>query len=222
MDPMTPLFPTADAALVLSGPAGGLQAQVEFPEPGVAACPVVAVVCHPLPTGGGTMDNKVVTMVARSLRELGITTVRFNFRGTGQSQGGFDHGAGETADLAAVVAWVHAQRPGDALWLAGFSFGSYVSLRMNAALAPTALISIAPPVGRWDFAHVPVPAMPWLVVQGDEDELVDANAVQAWVEASGAPDATLQRLPGTSHFFHGKLLDLRTRVQDWARPRLPA
>ena len=222
MDPMTPLFPSADAALVLQGPAGGLQAQVEFPEAGVAACPVVAVVCHPLPTGGGTMDNKVVTMTARSLRELGITTVRFNFRGTGRSQGEFDHGEGETADLAAVVAWVRGQRPADAVWLAGFSFGSYVALRMNAALAPAALISIAPPVGRWDFAHVPVPAMPWLVIQGDEDELVDANAVQAWVDSSGAPDATLRRLPGASHFFHGKLLDLRGIVQDWARLQLRA
>ena len=219
---MTPLFPTADAALVLAGPVGRLEARVEFPETGTPMHAVVAVVCHPLPTGGGTMDNKVVTMTARSLRELGITTVRFNFRGTGRSEGRFDNGNGETADLAAVVAWVHAQRPDVALWLAGFSFGSYVSLRMNATLAPAALVSIAPPVGRWDFADVPVPAMPWLVVQGDEDELVDANAVQAYVEASGAPDATLRRLPGTSHFFHGKLLDLRTIVQDWARPRLPA
>ena len=98
------------------------------------------------------MHNKVVVMAARSLRELGAVTVRFNFRGTGASAGLFDHGDGEVDDLRAVVRWVREQRPGTRLWLAGFSFGAYVSLRANDSVRPDALISIAPPAGRWDFA----------------------------------------------------------------------
>ncbi len=127
-----PTFPVASETLLLSGPAGALEVAVDLPEPADAR-PLVAVVCHPLPTEGGTMHNKVVTMVARALRELGATTVRFNFRGTGQSAGAFDHGKGEREDLRAVVNWVRAARPDDALWLAGFSFGSFVSLSSAAA-----------------------------------------------------------------------------------------
>src|SRR5690242_15757460 len=106
----SPAFPTdATATLMLDGPAGVLETIVEAAE----APPrnAVAVVCHPLPTDGGTMHNKVVTMTARALRESGIPTVRFNFRGTGASSGSFDHGRGESEDLRAVVAWVRAQRP---------------------------------------------------------------------------------------------------------------
>ena len=93
-----PPFPTQDAAVALAGPAGALQAEVELPEADVAAQPVIAILCHPLPTEGGTMNNKVVTMAARALRELGVTTLRFNFRGTGDSGGQFDDGNGERDD----------------------------------------------------------------------------------------------------------------------------
>src|SRR5690606_13738466 len=124
-----PSFPDEGATLTLPGPAGALEVAVDPPDPDATPLPLVAIICHPLPTEGGTMHNKVVTMAARSLRELGATTVRFNFRGTGGSEGGFDEGEGELEDLRAVAAWVRAQRPGHALWLAGFSFGAYVSLR---------------------------------------------------------------------------------------------
>ena len=152
-----PAFPTAHQSLLLDGPAGALEVVVDFPEPAEAR-PLVAVVCHPLPTEGGTMHNKVVTMVARALRELGATTVRFNFRGTGASAGEFDDGRGEREDLRAVVDWVQDARPGDRLWLAGFSFGAFVSLKAAATLQPEALISIAPPAGRWDFDGIAPPA----------------------------------------------------------------
>src|SRR5690606_28086803 len=137
-------FPNESTTLLLPGPAGALEVAVDLPEPADAR-PLVAVVCHPLPTEGGTMHNKVVTMVARALRELGATTVRFNFRGTGDSEGEFDHGVGEREDLRAVVEWVRATHPGHALWLAGFSFGSFVTLSSAAELQPDALVSIAPP-----------------------------------------------------------------------------
>src|SRR5688500_19156525 len=116
----------ADQGVLLDGPAGRLEVALDLPEADIPSLPLLAILCHPLPTEGGTMHNKVVTMTARALRELGASTVRFNFRGTGASEGSFDEGPGEVADLKAVAAWVRAQRPDDALWLAGFSFGAYV------------------------------------------------------------------------------------------------
>ncbi|WP_394003022.1 alpha/beta hydrolase [Luteimonas sp. WGS1318] len=216
----SPTFPTESGPLTLAGPAGVLEAIVDLPDAETGARPLVAVVCHPLPTEGGTMHNKVVTMAARALRELGATTVRFNFRGTGDSAGTYDHGEGETADLAAVVEWVRRERPGHALWLAGFSFGAYVSLRACDALQPDVLISIAPPAGRWDFDAIVLPRCPWLVIQGEADEIVDPEAVYRWLEDSGA-DAELVRMPDTSHFFHRKLMDLRGAIKNGVRASLP-
>jgi alpha/beta superfamily hydrolase len=163
----------------------------------------------------------VVTMAARSLRELGASTVRFNFRGVGQSAGSFDHGEGELQDLLAVVQWVRDQRPDDDLWLAGFSFGAYVSLRANDTVLPDALISIAPPAGRWDFDKIVTPVCPWLVIQGENDEIVDPQAVYDWIDTlKRKPD--LVRMPDTSHFFHRKLIDLRGALQHGVKHWLPA
>lgn len=215
-----PTFPEASGGLVLAGPAGALEVAVDLPEDDVARVPVTAVVCHPLPTEGGTMHNKVVTMAARALREQGVATVRFNFRGTGASEGRFDHGDGEREDLRAVAEWVRATRPGDQLWLAGFSFGAYVSIAMAAELQPSILISIAPPAGRWDFASVTTPTMPWLVVQGEADEIVDPQAVYDWIDRIKA-SPELVRMPDTSHFFHRKLIDLRGAIKSGTRHHLP-
>lgn len=216
-----PVFPDASGALLLPGPAGALEVAVDGPDDDVARVPVVAVVCHPLPTEGGTMHNKVVTMAARALRELGVTTVRFNFRGTGQSAGSFDQGDGERDDLRAVAGWVRAQRPSDELWLAGFSFGAYVSLAMATELQPAMLVSIAPPAGRgWDFDAITLPTMPWLVVQGEADEIVDPQAVYDWL-AKRKAKAELVRMPDTSHFFHRKLIDLRGAIKSGVRRHLP-
>ncbi|MGY1457989.1 MULTISPECIES: alpha/beta hydrolase [unclassified Luteimonas] len=215
-----PPFPEASGGLVLPGPAGALEVAVDLPEDDVARQPVVAIVCHPLPTEGGTMHNKVVTMASRALRELGVATVRFNFRGTGGSDGQFDHGDGERDDLRAVAEWVRAARPDDQLWLAGFSFGAYVSLAMAAELQPSMLISIAPPAGRWDFASITTPTMPWLVVQGDADEIVDPQAVYHWLDGLKA-EHELVRMPDCSHFFHRKLIDLRGAIKSGTRRHLP-
>ncbi len=216
-----PAFPTESATLTLQGPAGALEVAVDPPEADVTALPLVAIVCHPLPTEGGTMHNKVVTITARALRELGATTVRFNFRGTGGSDGVFDEGNGELEDLKAVAAWVRAQRPEDALWLAGFSFGAYVSLRAAEDLKPGLLLSIAPPAGRWDFGAIATPTMPWLVIQGEADEIVDPDAVYAWLDGLKS-NAQLVRMPDTSHFFHRKLMDLRGAIKHEVKSYLPA
>ena len=214
----SPAFPAESSTLALAGPAGALELAVDRAE---KPRPVVAVVCHPLPTEGGSMHNKVVTMAARALRECGVDTVRFNFRCVGASEGSFDDGDGESEDLRAVAAWVRAQRPDAALWLAGFSFGAYVSLRMASQLQPSGLVSIAPPVGRsWDFKSIVPPTCPWLVVQGEDDEIVDPQAVFAWAATMPRPPEVV-RMAGASHFFHRKLIDLRGAVRNGVRTWLP-
>jgi alpha/beta superfamily hydrolase len=211
-------FPDTPATFLLDGPSGALEVATAIPADDARAGTVV--ICHPHSLQGGTMTNKVVTTLERALRELGLATVRFNFRGVGQSGGAFDDGIGETEDLAAVTGWVRRVRPLDALWLAGFSFGSYVALRAARRLDAAQLIQIAPPVGRWQFAQIVLPDCPWLVVQGDADEIVDAQAVYAWIASLPRPPQ-LVKLADTSHFFHGKLMDLRSVVQDGVRAHLP-
>lgn len=213
-------FPDAAASFMLDGPVGKLETISDVADPACARRGV-AVICHPLTTEGGTMHNKVVTMVERALRESGLDTVRFNFRQAGHSQGEYDKGDGEREDLAAVVSWVRGVRPDDALWLAGFSFGSYVSIAQSVPLRADALISIAPPVGRWNFPSISLPICPWLVVQGEADEVVDPQAVFDWVATLKQPPE-LVRMPDTSHFFHRRLMDLRGAVKhavhDWLPP----
>ncbi|HET6431799.1 alpha/beta hydrolase [Dyella sp.] len=212
-------FPEQAAGFFLDGPAGPLEVMTD-----VAARPgarrAVAIVCHPNPVQGGTMHNKVVTMVERALRESGLDTVRFNFRGTGESAGSYDEGIGEGDDLAAVAQWVHRVRPDDALWLAGFSFGSYVTIRNAARLHAAALVSIAPPAGRWPFEGFALPDCPWLVVMGEEDEVVEPQAVFDWVDSLEARPE-LVRMPETGHFFHRRLMDLRGAVKNAVRHWLP-
>ncbi len=216
--PATP-FPDVTGSLSLPGPAGALEVCVDHPDP-AEACAGLAVVCHPHPLEGGTMHNKVVTMLARSLRELGLVTVRFNFRGVGLSQGSYDNGRGETLDLLAVAQWARAAHPDWQLWLGGFSFGAWVSLLAARDLPVAQLISIAPPAGRWDFSAVQPPACPWLVVQGEADEIVSPKAVYDWLDKLGA-QPTLVKMPDTSHFFHRRLMDLRGAVKNGVRHNLP-
>jgi hypothetical protein len=212
-------FPQGAQEFALPGPAGRLEvatatASLEEARRGTA------VICHPHPQHGGSLRNKVVTMLERSLRESGLDTVRFNFRGVGESEGEYDEGDGESGDLVAVAQWVRRVHAGDALWLAGFSFGSYVALRTARSLAADALITVAPPVGRWDFAGVAMPDCPWLVVQGEDDEIVDSQAVFDWIATLEATP-TLVRMPETGHFFHRRLMDLRGAVKNGVRAWLP-
>jgi uncharacterized protein len=196
----------------IAGQAGALEAIVE--DPGVQG-PSYGVICHPHPLYGGTMDNKVVTTVARALQETGIPTLRFNFRGVGASAGEFDQGVGETADADAVAAWGAQRWAGRSLVIAGFSFGGYVALRLAQQRLPRYLITIAPAVQGF-ASSTPVPHCPWLVVQGDADELVDPSAVIDWVNTLD-PKPRLVVLPGVGHFFHGRLRELRDAVIDAIR-----
>lgn len=216
-----PDFPAGAQTLLLQGTVGALELACATPDPALARTGV-AVICHPHPLqgGGGSMTNKVVTTLERSLLDLGLATVRFNFRGVGRSEGVHDDGIGETEDLLAIARWARAQRPGDALWLAGFSFGSYVTLRAAATLDLAQLILVAPPAGRWDFAGIAAPRCPWLIVQGEADDVVDPAAVYAWAAAL-QPPPTLVRMPDTGHFFHRRLIELRETVKTQLADRLP-
>lgn len=204
-------FPDRSCHLLLDGPAGRLEAMATPGEKHANAIDAVAIIAHPHPLFGGTMHNKVVHMLDKALRELGVDTVRFNFRGVGESEGQYDHGIGETDDLLAVHDWLRQVRPDAALWLAGFSFGSYVALRAANLLDPAALISIAPPVERYDFTTLPRPNCPWLMVMGTEDDVVSPQAVFDYVRTV-QPPPLLKTLPA-GHFFHRKLLDLKQIVQ---------
>ena len=199
---------SAPERLYIEGPAGALEAIVE--ETAVAGSSY-AVVCHPHSLHGGTMDNKVVTTVARALHETGIPTLRFNFRGVGASAGTFDGGVGETADADAVAAWGAERWPGRDLVIAGFSFGGYVALRLAQQRVPRHLITVAPALEMFDAFGMAVPRCPWLVVQGDADEIVDPAAVINWVNGLDHKPR-LVILPGAGNLFHGRLRELRDAV----------
>lgn len=199
--------------LRIAGPQGPLEALLEEP---VATPERFAVICHPHPLYGGTMDNKVVWTMARAFEESGVATLRFNFRGVGASAGTYDEGIGETEDAAAVLAFGAERWPQARPLLAGFSFGAYVALRLAGRARPAHLITVAPPVGRFDVAGLPHPHCPWLIVQGDADDVVDPRAVIEWARRL-EPRAELIVLPGVGHFFHGALQLLRDAVRSTLR-----
>jgi alpha/beta superfamily hydrolase len=191
----------------IDGPSGELEAVIE--DPG-ADSPHYAVMCHPHPLYGGTMDNKVVTSVVRALHDCAIPTLRFNFRGVGRSNGAYDNGIGETEDAAAVAHWGAARWPGRSVIVAGFSFGGYVALRLAGQIAADRLIAIAPAVLRFDPA-ASAPKCPFTIIQGDADDVVDPQAVLGWASALSPPPRLIV-LPGVGHFFHGRLHELRDAV----------
>ena len=212
-------FPVEQTEFFLTGPAGRLECIADVPEPDMARAATV-VLCHPHPQHGGTMRNKVVTIMERALRESGLATLRFNTRGTGDSEGIFADSTGELDDLLAVVEWVRRTRPDDDLWLGGFSFGAWVTLRATQDLPVRMLITIAPPVERYGFAELMPPNCPWLLVQGDEDEVVSPDAVFEWVEKlDKQPDLVV--MEGSGHFFHRRLMDLRGLIKNAVHKHLP-
>ena len=200
---------------MVAGSAGALETKLEFPD-GDAAPAVFGVACHPHPLYGGTMDNKVTHVIARSMVDCGAPTYRFNFRGAGASAGQFDNGRGETEDLAAVVAEGRRRFPSAALWLGGFSFGAFVALRAAESLAPVKLVAVAPPVARFELGEVAHPDCDWMLAQGDADDVVPPDAVLAWA-AQQPRKPRLHVLHGAGHFFHGKLHELKPLVVDFLR-----
>jgi hypothetical protein len=194
----------------IAGPAGAIECATDSP----AATPRgLAVVCHPHPLHGGTMDNKVVQTLARTFMHLGYTSVRFNFRGVGASQGSWDDGHGEVDDARAVASAFRT--PGQPLVLGGFSFGGYVAAQAAARLPAdqraARLVLVGPAVQTF-----PMPAVPadTLVIHGEVDDVVPLAAIFDWARPQALPVTVL---PGAGHFFHGQLTVLRQIVTGaWA------
>ncbi|MGH8199469.1 MAG: alpha/beta hydrolase [Steroidobacteraceae bacterium] len=202
----------------IAGPAGDIEALVEIPAAEVAPGSArFGVVCHPHSLYGGTLDNKVVHTLARAFVELAVPSIRFNFRGVGSSAGAYDEGRGETEDALAVIAYGRERWPGASLWLGGFSFGGAVAVRAAAQARPETLVTVAPGITRVAMTDVPSPACPWLIVQGDADDVIEPAAVRDWA-AGQSPAPSLRLLPGAGHFFHGRLHELRSVVLDFLGP----
>lgn len=201
-------------ALMLDGPVGILEAALCIPNN--LHHPYVALLGHPHSLQGGTMNNKVVTTMARALQSLGIPSLRFNFRGVGQSAGVYDHGLGESEDMVFLAQEWQKKNPQARFIFAGFSFGSYVTYRTAAQCsALAALISIAPPVHHYDYNEFVSPA-PWLIVQGTEDDVVPATLVHDFVAQSDGT-ISLVDIPEAGHFFHGKLIELKSHLLEYLR-----
>lgn len=207
-------------SVLLQGPAGGLEARLDYPAGGSvdpAAPGAFAVVCHPHPLFGGTLTNKVVHTLARAFNDSGMPSVRFNFRGVGASAGTHDGGEGEVQDALAAVRYGRGRWPQARLWLAGFSFGAAVAVRACGAAAPVGLVAVAPAVDRMDIAAVRL-VCPVLVVLGDADDVVSPQRMLEWARGL-EPAPALQVLPGAGHYFHGRLPDLHDSVAAFLNQR---
>jgi alpha/beta superfamily hydrolase len=191
----------------IEGPAGALEIAFNLP-PGAPRG--IALIAHPNPVQGGTLDNKVVQTLAKAFVALEYAAVRFNYRGVGQSVGEFDNGVGETDDALAALARAKIQLGELPVVLAGFSFGSFVQTRVAQAVTAERMVLIGPAVNRFPIAPVPDDT---IVIHGEEDEVVPLADVFAWARPQQLPIVVF---PGCSHFFHGRLPQLqRTVIGMW-------
>ncbi|MBA2651767.1 MAG: hypothetical protein H0U73_05830 [Tatlockia sp.] len=209
MFPSDKLSSVGEHSFVFSGLAGQLEGLLTVPPN--ANKQFIALLGHPHSLQGGTMNNKVVSTMSRAFKELEIASLRFNFRGVGQSEGLYDDGIGESEDMLILMRLCQQELAADAKFIfAGFSFGSYVAYRAAAQAAHELLITVAPPVHHYNYEEYP-PPRPWVIMQGDEDEVVPFATVKDFADLFSPPLA-FYSFAETSHFFHGKLLDLKTSL----------
>ena len=194
--------------LRIKGPAGAIETVIEEP-PGAARG--LALVAHPHPLRGGSLDNKVAWTLARAALACGLVAIRPNFRGVGESEGEFDHGVGETEDLLAVARAVEAHY-GTLPWtLLGFSFGAYVQQRLARRLHAERLIMVGPAVSLYEFEPGAIPSA---ILHGDQDEVIPFAAARDYADRHGIPLITFA---GAGHFFHGRLRELQDQVEALCR-----
>lgn len=195
----------------IAGPAGELE--IAFRKAVNPKGENIAVICHPHPLHGGTMDNKVVTTLSRIYSKMGWHSLRFNFRGVGASSGSYGELSGEIEDLQAVVGFVRDSVPAATLCLAGFSFGSAVAANVARDGGFAHLLLVAPPVGKYDLDYPESFPCPTLVVQGELDDVVDLEQTRRWA-GSVKGEFRYCEIPDTGHFFHGKLTELADVVSE--------
>jgi alpha/beta superfamily hydrolase len=193
----------------IDGPQGPLEAIIkEVPDGGGRA----AIICHPHPLYGGTMHNKVVYRIARTFQDAGFTTLRFNFRGVGLSAGQHDDGNGEQDDLRAVIGFAQSHYPGHELWLAGFSFGSAVMLKVGCRdnLA-RALVAAGVPVSMYELDRLGECESPKLFVHGSQDEFGPVDKLRNFFEKLAEPKE-LAVIESADHFFTGHLDEMAAAI----------
>lgn len=209
-------------------PAGNLflpvahgQLEAILKEPRQGSPKGVALVLHPHPLGGGTMHNKVVFRAASALNDAGLTTLRINFRGVGQSTGQHDEGRGEQEDVRAGLDYLAKHYPGSRITLCGFSFGGWVGLQVGIRDPRVAyLIGVGTPLDKYDFNFLKQCRKPLLLVHAERDEFGDVERVKKLV-AELEPDVPVQLvvIPGCGHFFEGRLDELKTAITEWMTKR---
>jgi uncharacterized protein len=181
----------------------------------------IAVVCHPLTSGGGTLHNKVVFRAARGLEAANMATLRFNFRGAGASGGKFEGGEGEQEDVTAAIDWARKKHPGKKLFVGGFSFGAWVSSRVACEMAEVdALFFIGTPVNKYDFGHLRNCERPMLFIHGTQDEHGDVAKVDKLVQS--IRNAESVTITGADHFFTKQLDGVEETIRNWAEEVLSA
>ena len=195
------------ASTIIQGAMGDIETLITRPEKLTDTTPVI-IISHPHPLYGGSMTNKVVHILAKTFAEIDAITVRFNFRGVGKSAGKYDEGIGEAEDLHILSEKIKQWRPQAPIWLAGFSFGAYVTTRAQSVINPEKLLLVAPPVSLYPFEELEEIKVPWVVIQGGQDEVIDATAVKNWVvDRANKPELIWMEEAG--HFFHGKLIEVK-------------
>jgi uncharacterized protein len=195
----------------IPGPVGPLEALLDMP----ASTPRAAVVfAHPLPIKGGTMHTKVVFQAAKALTRIGCAVLRFNFRGVGRSAGAWDNGRGEMDDYRAAVDFLSSRYPDLELWAVGFSFGSYIAMTSGADDDRIcALIGIAPPVNRYEFASVKLSAKPKFIVHGESDELIPLKAVREFYARLQEPKEFVE-IDRANHLFEGQASEVGDALEE--------
>jgi len=202
-------------SFTLSGAAGPLECKLDLPAE--AAPRGIALIAHPHPLYGGTLDNKVVQTLARAFIALGYVSVRMNFRGVGESGGTHDEGRGETDDMAQLHAHMCAQYPGLPVALSGFSFGTLVQSQLQKRLEQQhqpaeRLVLVGCAAGKWALPEVPANT---LLIHGEQDETIPLTDVLDWARPQDLPVVVI---PGADHFFHRKLHHIKQWVLDlWSR-----
>lgn len=208
--------------VIFNGPEGRLEGR--YHQTRNATAPV-ALLLHPHPLHGGTMNNKVVYSLYQSFVRQGFAVLRFNFRGVGRSQGRFDNGQGELSDAASALDWMQAQNPNAAdCWIAGFSFGAWISMQLMMRRPEiSGFISVAPPASMHDFSFLaPCPAS-GLIVHGDKDEVVPIAAVSKLAQKLGNQKnikVDYRVVEGGDHFFTDRIDELSGHVDDYLKKAL--
>ncbi|GIK99500.1 MAG: alpha/beta hydrolase [Alphaproteobacteria bacterium] len=209
--------------VIMNGPEGRLEGRYQH---GTLPNAPIALMLHPHPQHGGTMNNKVIYAAYHAFARKGFSTLRFNFRGVGRSQGRFDRGEGELSDAAAALDWLQSYNPNaSACWIAGFSFGAWIGMQLLMRRPEiNGFISIAPPANLYDFSFLaPCPAS-GLVLQGDVDDVVPPESVGKLVhKLSNQRDITIdyRLIPGANHFFHDRLDELTAELDEYIASIMP-